>query len=88
MHFCCHDKCDHLPGRLAHLAEHRVYNPKWTYNQGEEVRSPGPALTCAAFGHAIFSTSICSLPLIHVRQLSVTGTSKGTRYWLFETAVI
>ena len=45
--------------------------------QGAEVRSPGPALTCVASGHEIFSTSIC--PLIHVGQLSVTGTSKGIR---------
>ena len=38
-----------------------------------------PALTYVAVGHEIY-TSICPLPLIHVGQLSVTGTSKGTWY--------
>ena len=31
--------------------------------QGAEVRSPGQVLTCVAFGHEIFSTSICPLYL-------------------------
>ena len=33
-------------------------------------------------GHEIISTAILSLPLIQVRQLSVTGEKMCTKYWL------
>ena len=57
--------------------------PRWPCHPGGRGSLPRPGITCVAFEYEIFSTSICPLPLIHVGQLSVTGTSKGTRYWLF-----
>ena len=43
---------------------------------------PRPGHISYRFGHEIISTAILSLPLIPIEQLSITGESMGTLYWL------
>ena len=59
--------------------------PRWPCHPGVEVRSPGPALLVwhLDMRYSLRPFAPPPVPLIHVGQLSVTGTSKGTRYWLF-----
>ena len=74
------------PGRLAQsISAQGCQFHVGLVTQGAEVLSPGLALLVWHLDMRSSLRPFAPLPLIHVGQLSVTvtGTSKGTRYWLF-----
>ena len=55
----------------------------WICNPGVASSNPIPATYLSyRFGHKIISMAILSLLLVQIGQLSVTGESMDTYYWL------
>ena len=65
--------------RSGHLAQSGV---SLTANQGGAGSSPGPATYIVEIYHEIISMVILPLPLIQEGQMSVSGESMCTKYWL------